>query len=283
MHANWVKQGVSAGGTGNLTLSAAASGFIAFSDAFAVGALFWYDITDGNDREIGIGKLSDSTTLVRVAVRETLVSGTLDRTAPTAISVTTSASVAVAATAEGILGAHPGAFFSSSGFGGMCSMGQVDESAGTQQIAANYLHMFPFWWAATIEVSQASVWCSTTAAGSVMRLGIYSVHSNGGPGLLLKEFTDAATINVATSGAKTATPTSKLWLPSGFYFMGALGNGSPYLKCPQYSPGGLGLGVDSSGVRNTSLHRALTYGALPTDETAASYSQSQYRLSVWLK
>lgn len=63
---NRVKETISAGGTGNLTLSGAESGFQTFNTAAGLNSDFFYWIVDGTTAwECGIGYLSGTTTLVR--------------------------------------------------------------------------------------------------------------------------------------------------------------------------------------------------------------------------
>lgn len=67
-----VKETSTTTGTGNFTLAGAVTGFESFNTAFGTGVNFYYAIeaVDGDGVptgawEVGIGRLSDSTTLVR--------------------------------------------------------------------------------------------------------------------------------------------------------------------------------------------------------------------------
>jgi hypothetical protein len=73
-----VKDTVSVGGAGNLTLSGIApSGFRDFNTVFGLNATFPYAIDDGaGNWETGVGQLTASTTLVRVVVRNSSTGGT---------------------------------------------------------------------------------------------------------------------------------------------------------------------------------------------------------------
>jgi hypothetical protein len=64
-------------GTGDLTLSGAATGFQTFNAAFGVGPPFGYCVDNGTAWEIGVGHLSASTTLVRDAVEKSTNSNAL--------------------------------------------------------------------------------------------------------------------------------------------------------------------------------------------------------------
>lgn len=282
--ANLAKETISAGGTGNLTLSGAITGHVTLNNAVGTNRFFTYVIEDGGDYEIGYGYLSASTTLVRSAVQQTIVSGTIDFTSPAALNVSTSAIVGIDTAAQGVMGAHSGHTFAGTGVKGIMSLGSVHGAGTASGSFNNYLNMDPYLWCASKYVTQCSVHVVGTAASAVLRIGIWSKAPNGKPGVLLKEFTDTATIDCSTSGAKTATPSSGIWLPSGDYFIGAVGNSASItIKCPQYSPSALDLGMTSAGVENCSLFRAYTYGALPTgDESGQSYSGGPANHSYWI-
>lgn len=100
--ANWVKESTATTGTGTINLGGAETGFIAFSDTFSTADTVHYVIEDGNNKEYGIGTLTTGApwTLARTTVLETLVSGTFDDTSPTAITLSGSATVGVAAIAD---------------------------------------------------------------------------------------------------------------------------------------------------------------------------------------
>jgi hypothetical protein len=283
--ANLAKETVSAGGTGNLTLSGAVTGHVTLNNAVGTNRFFTYVIEDGGDYEIGYGYLSASTTLVRTQVQQTIVSGTIDFTSPAALTVSTSATVGIDTAAQGVMGAHSGYAFAGTGVQGIMSLGSVHGAGTASGSFNNYLNMDPFQWCASKYVTQCMVHVVGTAASAVLRIGIWSKATNGSPGRLLKEFTDSATVDCSTSGAKTATPSSGIWLPSGDYFIGAVGNNSSItIKCPQYSPSSLDLGMTSAGFENCSLYRAYTYGALPTgDESGQSYAGGPANHSYWLK
>lgn len=57
-------------GTGNFSLAGAVSNFRTFNASFGTNNRFWYSIVGSTAWEIGIGYLSDSTTLVRDKVVE---------------------------------------------------------------------------------------------------------------------------------------------------------------------------------------------------------------------
>lgn len=67
---NRIKETTSTSGTGPLTLLGAQSGFQTFADVVGVGDYTYYCIIDSLDWEIGIGQLTNSTTLARITVLE---------------------------------------------------------------------------------------------------------------------------------------------------------------------------------------------------------------------
>ena len=105
--ANWVRQKTATTGTGTITLGSAVDGYVAVGDQFADADEVYYTISDGFNRENGIGVYTASgTTLTRATVLETLVSGVFDNTSPTAITLSGNAVVSVTATTNGLL-THP--------------------------------------------------------------------------------------------------------------------------------------------------------------------------------
>ena len=84
--ADFVRESTSTSGTGTLTLTSV-DGYARFSDAFNVGDLVYYSIQDSTNRETGIGTVGSGNTLERTTPQVTLVSGVLDDTNPSAISL----------------------------------------------------------------------------------------------------------------------------------------------------------------------------------------------------
>lgn len=283
MLANWTKQPVTAGGTGTLTLGAAPDGFVSIETAIGVGKALWYSIEDGTSRELGIGHLSASNTLVRDSVRETLVGGTLTRSSPSPINVSTSATVSLTAAAQSMICAHPGHFYAQSGgITGMCSLGHVDESGGNFTFgASNYLFAAPFLWGASKLITHASVWVKTAFNPSTVRMGLYEYAASGGPGRKMAEWD----VTTNTTGPKEVALATPLWLPSGWYYMLAqCSTNGIVFAAPLYSPAGLGLGVASGGTRPVALWRTRAYAALPADESAETgYAGNNGTFSVWLR
>ena len=97
--ANWVKMTVlTAPGTGIITLGSAVSGHITFTDGFpgVTTQEVFYTITDGENRENGVGTFTASgTTLSRDTILETLNAGVFDNTSPAALNLTANAQVSI--------------------------------------------------------------------------------------------------------------------------------------------------------------------------------------------
>lgn len=76
LYADFVKETCSAPGTGTFSLAGAATGFQAFSSAFATGAPVAYSAQDGTNWETGIGTYTTSgTTLTRTVTASSNAGG----------------------------------------------------------------------------------------------------------------------------------------------------------------------------------------------------------------
>ena len=87
--ANWVEQDTNTTGTGPVTVSGTIAGSTTWVQAFGSGTTeVWYSIENGDNRETGIGSFNGTTNvLTRTTVMSTLVSGTYNDSAPSAISL----------------------------------------------------------------------------------------------------------------------------------------------------------------------------------------------------
>jgi hypothetical protein len=65
MFEDLVKETTTTTGTGSLTLAGAATGYRTFASAFPTGARVSYAILSATEREVGVGRLTGSTTLTR--------------------------------------------------------------------------------------------------------------------------------------------------------------------------------------------------------------------------
>lgn len=104
MNANWVKESVSTTGTGGaLTLTGAAAGFIQFSSTYIVGNVIPYTIVEGNNKETGIGVLTNATTFTKTTIWEKLEGGVYSKLPALGISLTGSAALSVSISAQDVI------------------------------------------------------------------------------------------------------------------------------------------------------------------------------------
>lgn len=219
MLANWVRQTTVTSGTGDLTI-AAVSGYPTFSDEFVVGQPFYYALvkdSDGAPVEVGIGKLSSATVLQRTTVLQTfdgsfnnapsgpvnlsgthrvLCAGTMQQGGVTAFpGITSVASLRAAVLYPHVAGANTKALVANAP---MIVSGRLDASGkGVSALGVNV----------------------STLGGTgtnKMRIGVYSVNTDGSPGALVAETGDMAT---NTTGLKSASLVGgKKNIPPGWYY-----------------------------------------------------------------
>lgn len=213
MQFNWVAESVSGTpGTGTISLGGAEAGHIALVDVIQDGQLVKLQIEDGNNRETGWYTFTDGApdTLARTTITETLVSGTHNRTTATAISLTSAATVRMAADASMV------------STGGVCYEGTYGESSGhlsnaaglTQStLSANKAYAIPFVRKKAGLVSKVGFELSAVA-GTKIRVGIYDVLSTGLPGKLIATTADitpsAAIIDASLSASIFLSPSSTI-------------------------------------------------------------------------
>ena len=229
MLANFVKETVSAGGTGNLTLSGAVTGFCTLNAAFGTDRRFHYVIEDGDDRESGIGYLSASTTLVRSKPLVTLVSGTLDNTAPSAIDASTASLVFVAASASATTVPAPKNMAMLSTYGMLPANQAVLNEANVTAAAAQRTMFWPILIPAAMELANIGFQVAVAAATCNADWGIYEIKEDGNPGALL---VSTGAVDVTTTGLKETSVTN-IYLPAGWY-VAACASDSASTK-PSYS------------------------------------------------
>lgn len=213
MLANWVRETTATTGTGTITLAGAVSGFVAFSAAYSDGDLVPYVVEDGTNRERGLGTFTASgTTLARTLVLETLVSGTLDKSAPTAISLSGSATVAVAPSNDTAYPVPPGAkdfSYLNSAHWILTSGGQSSTYTANRQYATPFLLLHP------MRVTDIRIRVLTAQAGSAGRVGLSRMDQNGEP---VDGYLAEGSVDTTTTGNKAHNFTAVDLLP-GWYFL----------------------------------------------------------------
>lgn len=100
MLANRVREYTGTLGTGDITLAGAMAGHVGFAEAFESGDQLSYVIEDGENYEIGLGRLADGNILVREIVNETLENRQLSKEAAAPLTLSGNAIVFCAASAE---------------------------------------------------------------------------------------------------------------------------------------------------------------------------------------
>lgn len=283
MLANWVKQAVTAGGTGNLTLGSADAGFIDFNTAIGQGPRFVYDIEDTGQRETGIGYLSASTTLVRETILETLVGATFSRSSPSALDISTSANVMIAANARNLLESAKDSInvgtastkYQLDAFGGVAS------SSSTQ--GANRLFLWSMFLPCDGFYTGASIFVATAASGGLFRLGIYQ--ALGGQVCVKR----AGTAEMSSASATLVTGSfdeGTVFLPAGFYVAVSLSSAAHAFRADTGVRGHLPSDV-SAGSSVQAFTGSLTYGSLPSSIDMSSnglntsnYATSQPRMGL---
>ncbi len=106
MLANWIKETSSTTGTGAITLAGAVTGYTTFGAHFTDGASVQYALSNGANREAGIGTYSAGV-LTRTTVLETLVAGTYSASSPSAITLAGTTIITCAADANVMPTVHP--------------------------------------------------------------------------------------------------------------------------------------------------------------------------------
>lgn len=218
MLANRVKETTATTGTGSFTTAGAVSGFQTFNTAFGTDVRFTYWAVNDTDSEweTGVGYLSASTTLVRETVQDNSAGTT------SAISFTTAPSLFSSAnTNVGLFAGYQSE--NSSGLSAGISSGSHASSNSTLGCANNRLHCQPFLLTASKRITGAKVNITATGTATTGRLGLYEVDDTGDAGKLLAETGDIA---VNTTGIKSASFGSAVNVPSGWYWMAFVNNGT---------------------------------------------------------
>lgn len=150
-------------------------------------------------------------------------------------------------------------------------------SNGTQ--SANRIHYTPFKLETGITLTSLSIYVTTGSAGDAL-LGVYDWdHSDGGPGDLLIE--NNLTVSTATTGLKTGTLTTSVYLGPGWYWAAVAHEGTPTVWGSNYndhSGGPMGM-TTSIGRSIPSIREAYSNGwTTPTLPASGggSYTNESY-------
>ena len=226
MLGNWIKQTSTTTGTGALTLSAV-TGFPGFASQFAVNERFAYAIIDdstGGPIERGIGYIDGSGNLARAVPMATFSAGTYVGANPSAVSLSAGTKRVVCVEgAQSYLASAPAVFGATyKGYGDLF----VSASAGSTTMTADRVYIVPF--AAGVDSDiDAIIFRVITAgaAGKMAKVAIYSIGSDGLPGVKLAE---SSSIAIDTGGVKEATFTR--FRPPARFFACWLTDGAPVMQ-----------------------------------------------------
>jgi len=254
MLANRVKETSTTTGTGNLTLAGAATNFQTFNNAFGTDQYFYYWIIDDTNNiwESGIGYLSASTTLVRTKVLDNS-SGT---TSALSLSAGTKDVFCAAPERSQAAGVHT--IYSSANQTILKSASAIACANGTQ--SANRIHYTPFKLESGITVTSLNIYVTTGSAGDAL-LGVYDWDTTSGdPGNLLTE--NNLTVSTATTGLKTGTLTTPVYLGAGWYWAAVAHESTPTVWSSSYNDqigGPMGM-TNSIGRSIPSMREAYSNG-----------------------
>lgn len=282
MIGNYIQQAAT-GSTGTITLGAASgANRQVISGNVPIGAEFQAIVALGDDREIGVYRLLTATTAARVAIKETLKSGTLNRVNPTAVDLTAGGGTIQIATEAGsfIPAGHGDPYSDGTGIIGRVSLGDYDLADANVGIG-NTKHLYPYIRGSYGFVSSASIIVGVAAAQTV-KIGAYEKLNNGDVGISYGEFTSAGALDVSTTGNKTATPASPIFLPSGEIYIAVMASAAGCSLKGNTGPGGFWLGANSSGVPTGSLFRGGNFANFTEDESSNNWSRDANRVTVFL-
>ncbi len=289
MAGNWIQQNVTTGGTGNVVLGAASSAARhTIHGSVDIGKQFEACFEDGNDKEISLCTLVASTpttaTVARVAVKETLVSGTHNRTNPTALNLSTSATMRIVQDANGYLKAGRRIpYQAASGIVGNLSMHHTGLQLVTIALGP-YRNAYPYKRGVAGFVSECSVICTVALASATLRISAHEVLHDNTVGPSFGEFTSVGSeLDVSTTGIKTATAASPIWLPADDIYIveQASANG---VSCSGVSNcASMSLGVGANTVPIGALFRTDDISQIGEDETGNAWSANPHCVSFYLR
>lgn len=266
------------GGDLNIALTSV-TGFVRFSEWFADDCPVWYSIvkaSDGTPLEIGKGIYQSSNSLDRTLPMATYVSGTLDRTAPSRVTLTDGTAYHVICTpdADTLLPAHYLPFQDLSSNHKNVIPGNLLSFAGSTVTAqaANRLYAWPFMVPLRAEYDAFICRTGTLAGSPITDFALYAHGlSDGRPGKRIayseNQVLTGGAVNVAafTGGAVVIDP--------GWYWMAmAQSSTSNQMISVVLAPGPVGIGhVASPDLR--SLYVAHTAGNVPPTPMGATNQQ----------
>ena len=234
MLANGLKETTATTGTGTVSLSAI-PGFPRFSQALGVGTFVDYAIQDGQNWEWGTGRVAAANTLERALVTSKFESGVYSKYPATALSLSGTATVFCAATAE-LLGPSMGGNTGGGwGPGRFASAHHLHAAPfGADELTpGNKILWLPFVWPAGARrvIDSLSVFVQSTGSATKLRIGVLKPQGGGLSSLsLLAQTSD---ISVISTGLKTATFGTPLVVPESRFMLVLLADGTATLRACQ--------------------------------------------------
>lgn len=96
---NWVAESCTTIGTGDLLLTGNNLGYSKFSSSMSAGTV-WYEVYEGNNKEVGLGTFDGDSTIERTTIHATLVGNVYDNSNPSPLSLNGSSIVVCTFNAE---------------------------------------------------------------------------------------------------------------------------------------------------------------------------------------
>lgn len=132
-------------------------------------------------------------------------------------------------------------------------------------VTANRICAMPFYIGVARTITEVAISVSVAAAGNCL-IGIYN-DASGRPGTKVVE---SSAISTNATGKQTATISQAL--QAGWYWALVVFDATPTVHGPTSVWAGMGADNSSPPVNVRGIFRSFTYGALPSDETASTFS-----------
>jgi hypothetical protein len=213
---NWAEEETTTTGTGTLTLTAV-TGKPRIADVVPTSEQVCYAILDstGLPIEAGIGTAGASNTLARTFVRNTYSGGTFTGANATAVSLAAGTKKVIATAVAGSFWGTVPAVNSAASSRVIFSPHHSISAGDTRAMGtSNVMVYVPFLLTAACDISGLCCNVTTGAAGN-LRMGLYTVGTDGKPSTKIVETGD---VDCTTTGVKTGSITRR-YLPSCWYYM----------------------------------------------------------------
>lgn len=280
MLANWIKQSTTTTGTGALALSTV-TGYPPASSQLAVNERAAYVILDASDLplERGVGYIDGSGDWVRDVVAATYSGGTYSGVNPSALSLASgSKSLIISPGAQTMLTSKQGVWANSNKV-----YGDVNLIGSTSNVTLTADRAYALAFSAAVDAAVDAVIfrvVTAGAAGKLARCGVYSVGSDGLPGVLLAT---GSSVAVDSTGVKASTFTA--FRPPPVFITAILSDGAPAIfGAASGIVGSMAWGADSTLTPCSMIyHSGATGLVLPTTWTPVTNSPTAPRPSLYMR